>query len=210
MEVKQKEKEMSSYREQLEDWLKTLHIKADRVLDLGGAANPVQKRLGSIEHEEYICFDLGVEEPKREYIKFDINLPLKQLKGCEEKSFNYDCIFCLEVFEYVWNPVEAMKNIHKLLCSDGIAYISWPSIYPVHNPVEIDYLRFTRASINKYLDLFNFKLISITPRVAKEGGRALSEFYSKEGMHPVKQSVLPYDIGYMTKITKRQVVDTKK
>ena len=201
---------MSSYREQLEDYLKTLNIKADKVLDLGGAANPVLKRLGSIENQEYICFDLGVEEPKTEYIKFDINLPLKQLKGYPEKSFNFDCLFCLEVFEYVWNPVQAMKNIYQLLCSDGIAYISWPSIYPVHNPVEIDYLRFTRTAIEKYVDHCGFKLLSIVPRVAKNGVMSLSKFYYEEGMHPVKDSVLPYDIGYMTKITKSKGIDIKK
>ena len=193
---------MSYYRNQLENWLKTLDIKADKVLDLGGAANPIPTRLKSFSSNEYICFDNGSEEAKNQYIKFDINQPLEQLEGCNEKSFKYDCIFCLEVFEYVWNPVEAMRNIERLLCEDGIAYISFPSIYPVHNPVEIDYLRYTEQAIRKYIELSGLKLMSLVPRIATEGISSLSEFYSKEGMHPVRGSSLPFYIGYMVKVNK--------
>lgn len=193
---------MSYYREQLEKWLKTIDVDADRVIDVGGSANPVISRVKSFKSNEYICFDLGKEEPKMEYVKFDLNLPLEQLAGYDEKSFGYDCLFCLEVFEYIWNPVEAFKNLNRLMCKDGIAYISFPAIYPVHNPVEIDYLRFTKASIEKYLAEFKFSVASITPRVATEGVQSLSEFYSKEGMHPVRGSALPFHIGYLVKAYK--------
>jgi SAM-dependent methyltransferase len=192
---------MSFYRNQLEAWLKTFNIKADRVLDLGGAANPIRSRVKSFEAKEYVCFDSGAEESKTDYFKFDINLPLEQLTGYNEGSFKFDCLFCLEVFEYVWNPVEAFRNVSRLLCDDGVAYISFPAIYPVHNPTEIDFLRYTKRAIEKYCELNKFEIIELIPRVAT-AREELSSFYSKEGMHPVRGSDLPFDIGYLLKIRK--------
>ena len=193
---------MSFYRNQLESWLKTISVKTVRVLDLGGAANPVIPRLKSFQADEYICFDNGSEEAKTQYIKFDINEPLEQLEGFKEKDFKFNEIFCLEVFEYVWNPVEAVRNISRLLANDGIAYVSFPSIYPVHNPENIDYLRYTKQAIIKYVYSNGMEIHDIVPRVATEGQIALSSFYSLEGMHPLKNSILPFDIGYMVKIIK--------
>lgn len=207
---------MSYYRTQLEEWLKTISVNAHRVLDLGGASNPVRNRVAKWAVEECVFFDNGAEDAKVEYMPFDINLPLeKQLEGyfrpTEDESrqtvvvdgtFKFEAVFCLEVFEYVWNPVQAVKNIYDLMAEDSVAYISFPAIYPVHNPVEIDYLRYTQNVIQKYLQDTGFQKIVIKPRVATAGREALANFYSKEGMHPVRNSSLPYDIGYLVKARK--------
>jgi SAM-dependent methyltransferase len=194
---------MSYYREQLEAWLKQINIKTDRVLDIGGASNPVNYRVNSFQADEFVCLDLGIEEPKIPYIKFDINKPIgEQLEGYDKKSFKFNCVFCLEVFEYVWNPFIAMKNIRKVMAEDGFAYVSFPSIYPVHNPLEIDYLRYTRKAIEKYAHVLNLEIKEIIPRVATAGREKLAEFYSLEGMHPVKGVDLPFDIGYLVKFYK--------
>ena len=193
---------MSLYRNQLEAWLGKLNVSADRLLDLGGAANPVLKRLQSAKVVEYLCLDKGVEDAKVSFIQFDINLPLEQLQGVQEKDFRFDAIFCLEVFEYVWNPVQAMQNIARMLMEGGLAYVSFPAIYPVHNPVEIDYLRYTQKAIERLCSEVGLKILEIVPRRATEGQQALSTFYSQEGMHPVRNSSLPFDIGYMVRLTK--------
>jgi len=195
---------MSFYRNQLEAYLKRINVKAHRVLDLGGASNPIQGRVNSFKSDEYICFDLGVEEAKRSYIKFDINEPLEQLTGFKEEDFKFDTIFCLEVFEYVYNPIEAINNIYRLLDDNGLAYISFPTQYPLHEPKEIDYLRYTRKAIEKYADIFGLEILEIVPRVATEGLSNLSKFYSREGMHPVKHDSSVFDIGYMVKISKHK------
>lgn len=194
---------MSSYREQLEGWLSRISINADRVIDIGGAAKPIPTRLKSFKANEYIIFDTGSEEVVVEqYVPFDINKPLTQLGGYGMGSFGYDCLFCLEVFEYVWNPVMAFENIRDLMCEDGVAYVSFPAIYPVHNPIEIDYLRYTRRAIEKYAEVVGLNILSITSRVAMAGSMSLANFYRDEGMHPVRHSELPFDIGYMVKLYK--------
>lgn len=198
---------MSLYREQLETWLKSIHVKTERVVDVGGASNPVRNRVASWEVQECVFLDLGREKPVVEFIDFDINLPFEeQFFGYRlqdvEKVFKFDALFCLEVFEYVWDPVQAMKNIWQLMNKDSVAYISFPAIYPVHNPIEIDYLRYTRQAILKYLTMFHFTQIEIANREATKGRNVLADFYGLEGMHPVRGSDLPFDIGYLVKARK--------
>lgn len=204
---------MSYYRTQLETWLKGISVKAERVVDIGGASNPVRTRVASYEVEETVFLDNGAEEVKVDYMHFDINLPLDQLKGYYLKGigegvvetnnlFRFDAVFCLEVFEYVWDPVQAIGNIYHLMSNDSVVYISFPAVYPVHNPIEIDYLRYTKNVIMKYLTDIGFTQIEITPRVATQGKSELAAFYRIEGMHPVKDSQLPYDIGYLVKARK--------
>lgn len=196
---------MSLYRNQLEDWLKTQEINVPRALDLGGASNPVKKRLKSYNVEEWVYLDNGAEEAKESYIHFDINRPLleqQQESGYPVDFFKFDAVFCLEVFEYVWNPVVAMQNIFDLMSNDSVAVVSFPAIYPVHNPVEIDYLRYTKKAIEKYSELVGFSKIEIYPRIATEGLRELQAFYRVEGMHPVRHSELPFHIGYILKAQK--------
>jgi SAM-dependent methyltransferase len=106
-------------------------------------------------------------------------------------------VFCLEVFEYIYNPVQALENLVSFLRNGGVAYISFPAIYPVHEPKEIDYLRYTKKGIEKLLANSGFTSWNITPRVSTFGRDSLAYFYQQEGMHPVKGDTVIYDIGYM-------------
>lgn len=187
---------MSYYREQLETWLKHIVVKADSVLDVGGSAGPVNKRVASWDVKKYEILDNLVEVPKADpTYKLDINYPIKL-------NTSYDIIFCLEVMEYVFNPVLALMNIYLLLKTQGIAYISFPSIYPVHNPKEIDSLRYTYQGIIRILGASGFSKWEVTPRIATQGRAALGEFYHREGMHPVRNDNCIYDIGYLIKCYK--------
>ena len=197
---------MSFYRNQLEAWLKTISVNSDRAVDIGGASNPARGRVGKWDVDDCVFLDLGKEKPVVSYIPFDLNLPydvqlMKTGYRYEdlEKVFRFDVLFCLEVFEYIWNPVQAIRNIWSLMAYDSVAYVSFPAVYPVHNPFEIDYLRYTRQAVMEYFNMFGFTQIELTSRRATKGRQALSEFYTLEGMHPLRKSELPYDIGYLVK-----------
>lgn len=182
---------MSYYRDQLEIWLKQLHIKAKSVIDIGGAANPVSKRVASWDVENYVILDNGLEEMKQ---KPDI---FKDINQRINPGVQYDVAFCLEVFEYVWNPVVAMQNVYDFVKRGGYAFISFPTIYPFHQPEEFDCLRYMKPGIEKLLDHAGFERWNITPRRATAGHEYLASFYQSEGMHPVRGSQQVYDIGYM-------------
>ena len=128
---------------------------------------------------------------------FDINTPLD-----DSVPKDADIIFCLELAEYIWDPVQFHKNIYNLLNTDGIAYISYPTIYPLHNPEGIDSLRYSKNAIAKLLSYSGFKNWEVTPRLATAGISNLGDFYKLEGMHPIKGDEAIYHIGYLVKAIK--------
>lgn len=191
----------SFYRKQLEDWLKTIEVKAENVIDIGGGANMVLSRLKAADVKEYQILDNYAErdchktfEPP--YYPCDIQ-DTGKLKAIA--TIKYDVAFCLEVFEYIFDPLTALKNINWLLKYGGLAYISFPSIYPVHEPKELDSLRYTKQGIIKLMTAAGFSSWEITPRVATDGRVDLFSFYQSEHMRPVKGDEVIYDIGYLVK-----------
>jgi len=198
---------MSLYKDQLEAWLKTIDVKADYVLDIGGSANPVEKRTKSWEVEHYLIADNGSEEEYHDkWREPDFGLDLNKPKSIREylqkvEGDLFDVVFCLEVFEYVRYPWHAMRNIRGKLKEGGTLYASFPAIYPVHQPVAVDSLRYTKAGIEQIMKDNVFEIKSIVPRKATKGRAALAEFYSLEGMRAAKVPEI-MDIGYMVEAVK--------
>jgi SAM-dependent methyltransferase len=69
----------------------------------------------------------------------------------------YDVAFCLEVFEYVYNPWQAMRNLWGILKKGGNLYASFHFIYPHHGPRGRDYLRYTQWGVDKLLEEAGFR-----------------------------------------------------
>jgi len=196
---------MSYYRKQLEKWLSNQVVIADRVLDIGGSANPVTRRVAKWEVKDYKILDNGSEKDYHDkWSKPNFFLDLNEAWGSKEHPGKYDMIFCLEVFEYIFDPVRAINNISSCLKRDGVAYLSFPAIYPVHNPVEADCLRYTRRGVERLLKAGGFTRWDVTPRRATQGQEALKSFYYQEGMRAVKGNSVIYDIGYMVRAKKRR------
>lgn len=169
---------MSFYRDQLEDYLSGQHIKADRVLDVGGAAKPVKDRVASWDVKEYMIADNGLENSiiGKDFVFIDLNdhrdFPKEQ---------KFDLVFCLEVMEYIWQPNVAIYNLSQLVKENGRLIITFPFIYPVHRPIEADFLRYTPGGATKILAECGFKTEAIHSRIDRSG--KLLEFYKADGMH---------------------------
>lgn len=196
----------SYYRQQLEDYLKTLDIKADRVLDVGGASNPVKGRVGSWDVKEYKFLDNTQEVPcgglTVDY-RFDLNDAIGYSYDPTETEARFDVAFCLEVMEYIYNPEQALENISHCLRLGGTLYITFNSLYPPHNPIEHDYLRHTKQGAVKLLETAGFKIEQIIPRVIhdKEAYKhyVAVEKYKCQGAIDVGTL---YDAGYIVKAIK--------
>lgn len=215
---------MSSYfREQLEEWLKTIDVKADCVLDVGGAQLPVKDRVRTWEVKEKDYKILDLENPhkgEKPDIVCDLN-NVDDIHTCHNNfpdcwnepeikhevgviyENSFDVIFCLEVMEYIWNPYRSLKNINWFMRKDGILYISFPFIYPHHNPEGKDYLRYTRWGVEKLLKEAGFEIEEIVTRLAsKEGGFILANFFGTDRMRPSKQYQGHNEVGYLVKARK--------
>ncbi len=201
---------MSNYRDQLESYLKTLDIKTDRVLDVGGASNPIKGRTKSWEVKDCAIVDNKTENVDEPDIFFDIGEPLKEngfiIQSEEGGAFfgnpEANIIFCLEVMEYIYDPVRASKNLNNLLKEDGILYITFPFIYSIHQPVEADYMRYTKQGAIKLLSKAGFKILDIIPRTMTPEGQALMrQFRIAEGMHAAKK-IVHNELGWIIKCQK--------
>lgn len=184
----------SNSRIQLENWLKNIDVGADLVLDIGGAQNPVKNRTKSWNAKRYDILDLP--NPHEWNAKPDLQADIQEIDFKSEyfKGLEYDKVFCLEVSEYWFNPLQALRNIAGFLKKGGALYISFHFVYPVHNPDNLDYLRYTRWGVEKLLIGAGFKIIKTLPRVSKRPDM-LMDFYMKEGMKPNKNYRSHDEIG---------------
>lgn len=169
----------SSYRLELDRWLSELDVKAHVVLDVGGSQLPVKGRTKSWEVDSYVIADLPqphVDSPKPE-IEFDL----------EKDSWHEpiaDVVFCLEVMDYIVLPDCALSNIHDMLFKDGLAYVTFPFIYPTHQPLEAEGLRYTENSIRRLAEMTSLEVAELVPRRPETD--LLDQFYRAERMRAAK------------------------
>jgi SAM-dependent methyltransferase len=189
---------MSSHsRQQLEAWLKKIDVKG-RVLDVGGSQNPIQGRTKSWEVKDYKILDLELphETKQKPDLMKDMNEPCILID-------KFNVVFCIEVMEYIWNPYQALRNFYYALEENGILYISFHTIYPVHSPENQDYLRYTRAGARKLLEEAGFEIEEITPRYFSQYQYA-TMLFDHEGMRGVGKNYdgIHREQGYLIKAIK--------
>ena len=191
---------MSVYRESLNEYLQNLEVHADNVCDVGGASNPVKDLVKVWDVKNYGILDNSIEDPIAEFDEFDLNTTFVS-KGYQ--GF-FDTVFCLDVMEYVYNPVHAMRQLADMLTDDGILYITFNTLYPVHNPADYDYLRYTRQGVDKLLDISGLKVIESKVRMIRHQ-EMYKDYVKAEGYKvrgALKKGVL-YDAGYIIKAVRK-------
>lgn len=192
---------MSFFRDQLENWLQQLSVKADKVLDVGGSDKPVKGRTAEWQVKDYRILDLETPHSgSRPDICQDLNRNLEAVhdfhKDPPEKLAGlFDVVFCLEVMEYIYNPVQAIKNLYTFVKPGGTLYISFPFVYPMHKPIGADMLRYTEDGAIKLLEVAGFTVTEVRPRVHKSPD-LLRAMYSADGMHTRHDDTVPHT-GYL-------------
>ena len=169
----------SKSRKQLESWLKTIDVNCNSVIDIGGSQNSIKGRIKSWNVNEYKILDL--ENPHEDSRKPDIINDLNEDRYPSIQNANrFDIAFCMEVSEYWFNPLQALRNIAQYIRRDGILYISFHFVYNQHPPDKLDYLRYTPNGVNKLLEEAGFVITECKHRLAESD--FLEMFYQSEGM----------------------------
>ena len=137
---------------------------------------PVRYLTPAIEYEDKIELVGGNLFGFKKFIDTD---------GSEFSYEYFDQIFMIEVSEYLYNPLQVLKNVYRLLKHGGKFYSSWHFIYPKHQPEGQDLLRYTDWGVKKLHELVGFKNIKIIPRIAENN---LASFYSAERMRAIKHT----------------------
>lgn len=185
----------SSYRLELNKWLSELDVKAERVLDIGGSQESVRKRVREWSVKEYQVADLP--SPHEDSPKPDVELDLNYQQSAEGNQF--DLIFCLEVFEYIWNPDAAFHTIASYLKPGGTAWISFPSFYPLHQPVGDDALRYMPAGIVKLAENVSLTVEKMIKR--RPESNLLQQFFGAERMRAAKNEDHAFT-GFIVELSK--------
>lgn len=186
---------MSVYRNTLESYLKTLDVEADSAIDVAGASNPVSKRVRSWRVNRYDVLDNELERQQIEIdYKHDMNLPIDELMATK----SYDIVFCLEMFDYIWNPVQACINLRWFCRPDSRLIVTFPFVYPNHNPVAYDMMRFTKQGAVKLLRYSGFEIDAVIPRRIEDTGM-YHEWLKGEGykMRGAEEAGTLFDAGYI-------------
>lgn len=183
---------MSYYRQQLETWLSELEVKGNIVLDIGGHQGPVKGRTKTWDVKDYKILDLP---------HYDIDIiaghKTKPTRDYYDKS---DVIFCLEVMEYTIKPFVGLRNIYDNLRKGGSAYITFAFVYPHHEELELDSLRYTETGVRRLADAVGLRVKNIWYRTDKSG--YLQGLYSADGMHPSKNYAHHDATGFIVELTK--------
>ncbi|RLI82885.1 hypothetical protein DRP04_02900 [Archaeoglobales archaeon] len=70
------------------------------------------------------------------------------------ESETFDYVLCINVLEHIDKPQKALDEIYRVLKPEGLAIISTPFLFPVHDPPH-DYWRFTEYSYRILLRKFS-------------------------------------------------------
>ena len=123
---------MSESRNKLESWLKTIDVRGKSVIDIGGTSLPVKNRT-QYPIEDYHILDIKEE---RKGVHADYVADLNEIITHIPK---FDVGFCLEVMQFLYNPLMTLKNM-RMMCDT--LYINF-HLYHIPCKPGTDYLRYT-------------------------------------------------------------------
>ena len=152
----------SSFRLELNRWLASLDVRAGCVFEVGGSQERVMDKVKTWDVEKYLVFDL--DHPHKDSTKPDVVLDLNNPIDVGDYENMADVVFCLEVFDYIYRPDTAFLTLAKLAKPGGEVWISFGSVYPLHQPIEDDALRYMPGGIKKLAEHSGLAITEMIPR----------------------------------------------
>jgi len=112
-----------------------------KVLDIGCGDKPFYSYIES-QTDLYV----GIEYPKSPPLNKNIDIVAAADKlPVKSRSFNF--IILSQVLEHLETPLDALKEIKRVLKSNGRVFVSWPFLYPIHEEPR-DFYRYTVYGIS--------------------------------------------------------------
>lgn len=170
---------MSNYKENLKQIIKKYDLVSPKVLSIGGQVDD-RGYFNKTEVEFFRVLDNDTQfNPD---VVWDMNKSITDTEGGDvlfDHYNTYDAVLALNLWEYIFDPVTAHKNIKFFLKQGGLYMGSYVFVYGKHNPAGTDYLRYTDDGIRKILTAAAFKDIQIHPIISND---LLTTYYESEGL----------------------------
>jgi len=153
-----------------DEWIKNQlsNLKeGSSILDAGAGEGKYKKFCG---HLNYISQDIaeydgsgdgtGIQTKQRNYEKLDIVSDIVDIPVSDD---NFDNVMCIEVIEHVPNPIEAIKEIHRILKKGGNLILTAPFNSLTHYAPYHYSTGFNRYYYQHHLENLGFEIEEITP-----------------------------------------------
>jgi SAM-dependent methyltransferase len=162
----------SEYKLQMIEWLDKKMIPGGSVLSIG-CQNDDRKYFKSFEAHEFKTLDFNpANNPD---IVHDMNTDLFPGEFENEWIGRFDFVLALDLFEYIYDPVMAHKNLNLLLKPGGVLFVTYPFVYPQHEPAGTDYLRYAPDGVRKLLTNAGFEIMEVECK--KNDNGTLQNYY---------------------------------
>ena len=126
------------------------------ILDAGAGECRFKDKL---KYARYVAVDATYGDQSWDYSRIDVASSLDCLPF---ESDIFDIIICTQVLEHVREPQRVLDELFRTLKRGGIALISAPQGWGVHQAPH-DYFRFTCYALSHLLKQAGFEKITITP-----------------------------------------------
>jgi SAM-dependent methyltransferase len=129
------------------------------VLDVGCGKKPYRKLF---RVNEYIGMD--IENPGHDHSNEDIDIYYdgKTFPFIAEK---FDAVITSEVFEHVFDPDLFLREIHRVLKTEGKLLLTVPFVWDEHEQPN-DYARYSSFGIRHALEVHGFQVVSLSKSAA--------------------------------------------
>lgn len=107
----------------------------------------------------YVSNDLCVGDDNWDYADIDI---VSSAYAIPVETGKFDAILCIQVFEHLDAPEDALREFSRILRPGGRIYLSAPLLAGEHQQ-PYDFFRYTRYGYAKLAERHEFKIISIEP-----------------------------------------------
>lgn len=113
--------------ESLEDFIRFANVHGRAVLDAGCGIGLLSKRLG-LDKNQVVGIDINLHmlQYSKNEIKFG-DILRASIYEIPIKSKEFDCVFLSNVMEHLERPLEALKEIRRMLKPSGVLFLSTPN-----------------------------------------------------------------------------------
>jgi len=126
------------------------------LVDIGCGTKPYQSIFELYVHR-YIGIDLKKSKKRKLYA--DI---VADAYHTSMKDASCELVLCSEVLEHLEDPGKALTEIYRILKEDGIAIVTTPFFWHIHEPPR-DFYRFSEYGLQYLFREARFEIIEITP-----------------------------------------------
>lgn len=125
--------------------------RKNELLDLGCGIKPFKKIYSS-----YCVTSLGIDVPTSPHAKTEVDV-IYDGKNIPFENNRFDYVLCTEVMEHVPEPGAFLREIYRVMNTDGILIMTTPFLVPLHEE-PYDFYRYTKHGIRLLLTQSGFSL----------------------------------------------------